>query len=61
MASVVNQTFIITVSKLVKQGGDASVMSDEQMISLMETLPTVVEGLLEDDKLVVEIGVSDDS
>jgi hypothetical protein len=61
MASVINQTFIITVSKLVKQGGDATVMSDEQMISLMETLPTVVEGLLEDDKLVVEIGVSDDN
>lgn len=57
MAKIANQTLQLTVSKLVKDRDDDSVLSDTQLLTLLETLPGVVEELLQDSTLVVEVGL----
>jgi hypothetical protein len=56
MAHIIQQTFLITISKLVKD--DASyhaICSTEQMHMLLDTLPGVVEQILDDASVVVEV------
>jgi len=56
MAQIASQTISISISKLVKDNeAPDSVLTSEQLLSLVETLPGVVEQLLEDNKLVIEV------
>jgi len=56
MAQIASQTITISISKLVKDHEALDiVMTSEQLLSLVETLPNVVEQLLEDNKLVIEV------
>ena len=58
MATIAQQTISISIARLVKSTDrEQSVLSDEQLMSLIENLPSVVEQLLDDDKLVVEINL----
>jgi len=58
MAKICSQTLHISVSKLARDEEDAAVLSDAQLLTLLETLPGVVEELLQDHKLVVEVQLS---
>lgn len=59
MAHIISQELTIVISKLVKTSqADHNVITDEQLLTLADTLPGVVESLLEDDQLVVEISTS---
>jgi antibiotic biosynthesis monooxygenase (ABM) superfamily enzyme len=56
MAQIISQEITIVISKLVKASQvDHIVITDEQLLTLAETLPGVVESLLEDEHVVVEI------
>jgi hypothetical protein len=56
MAQIASQTITISISKLVKDHEALDiVMTSEQLLALVETLPGVVEQLLEDNKLVIEV------
>ena len=58
MATIAQQNISISIARLLKSTDqDQSVLSDEQLMSLIENLPGVVEQLLDDDKLVVEINL----
>lgn len=58
MAQIASQTISITISKLIKDDDSVdNVLTTEQLLSLFESLPGVVEQLLDDSKLLIEIGV----
>lgn len=55
MAQIVTQSFLITVSKLVKdQHSDIPVLSDEQVTNILETLPSILEEIIQDESAVIE-------
>jgi hypothetical protein len=44
------------VSKLVRTGhDDTNVLTDQQLVNLFETLPTVIEQVLDDNTVLVEL------
>ena len=56
MAQVVHTTFVITVSKLVKDSeAQTPVLDAEQAQLITDTLPGVVEELLNDSTVVIEV------
>ena len=56
MAQIIEQRITIVVSKLVRSGSeDASVLSDQQLVNLFETLPSVIEQVLDDNTVLVEL------
>jgi len=56
MAQIIEQKITIVVSKLVRSGSeDASVLNDHQLVSLFETLPSVIEQVLDDNTVLVEL------
>jgi hypothetical protein len=55
MAQIIQTTFVITVSKLVKDTAGAHLLDAEQSNMLIQTLPGVVEELLNDPALIVEL------
>jgi hypothetical protein len=56
MAQIVQQTFTIVVSRLVKdQHVDETACTSDQTQMLLETLPGVVEQILDSDSAVVEV------
>jgi hypothetical protein len=56
MAKIVQQTISITVSKLVKNDQeDESALTEEQLIAVVQSLPSVVEQLIDDTSAVVEV------
>lgn len=58
MAQIACQTISISISKLIKDDEQLeSVLSSEQLLALFESLPSVVEQLLEDSKLVIEVSI----
>jgi hypothetical protein len=58
MAQIACQTISISISKLIKDDEQlASVLSSEQLLALFESLPSVVEQLLEDSTLVIEVSI----
>lgn len=58
MAQIACQTISISISKLIKDDEQLeSVLSSEQLLALFENLPSVVEQLLEDSKLVIEVSI----
>lgn len=55
MAKIATTTISLNISKLVRNDEDeSSLLSEEQLLTLLETLPGVVEQLLDDSKLVIE-------
>ena len=58
MAKIVEQTITITVSKLVKSSHDADTpLTEEQLVTLVGSLPDLVEQLIDDDSAVVEVNL----
>ena len=56
MAQIIEQKITIVVSKLVRSGSeDASVLNDQQLVSLFETLPSIIEQVLDDNTVLVEL------
>lgn len=56
MAQIIEQKITIVVSKLVRSGSeDSAVLSDQQLVSLFETLPSVIEQVLDDNTVLVEL------
>lgn len=56
MPNIVTQTISIQISKLVKTNEtNAKAISDEQLITIVENLPEVLEQLIGDDRAIVEI------
>ena len=60
MAVIATQNIVISISKLVKNSESATALTDQQLVTLLETLPSLVEELVDDAKLIVEV-VSADS
>lgn len=55
MAHILQQNITISISKLVRtSSNNHSVLTDEQLQTLLDTLPSVVEQVLDDPSLVVE-------
>ena len=60
MATVATQQLTITISKLVKNSDPTSfAITDEQLATLLSVLPSLVEELVNDDKLIVEVDVDE--
>ena len=58
MARIVQQTISITVSKLVKNDQeDDSALTEDQLIAVIQSLPGVVEQLIDDSSAVVEVNL----
>ena len=56
MAQIVQTTFVITVSKLVKDSAVADpVLNADQIQLITDTLPGVVDELLADSAVVIEV------
>lgn len=56
MAQIINTTFVITVSKLVKDSaGYNTVLDSDQVLMLTETLPGILEELLSDTSAIIEV------
>jgi hypothetical protein len=56
MAQIIEQKITIVVSKLVRTGhDDTNVLTDQQLVNLFETLPTVIEQVLDDNTVLVEL------
>jgi len=59
MARIVQQTIALHISKLVRDSDDTPALSDEQLAAILETLPGVVDQILDDTSAVVEIELED--
>lgn len=55
MAQIVQQTFMIVVSRLVKDNSQEPACTEEQTQIMLETLPGVVEQILDSSSAVVEV------
>lgn len=56
MAQIIEQKITIVVSRLVRSGSeDTTVLHDQQLVSLFETLPSVIEQVLDDNSVLVEL------
>ena len=56
MAAIATQNIVITISKLVKNSElSEGALTDQQLTTLLETLPSLIEELVEDEKLIVEV------
>jgi len=56
MAQVIQSTFVVTISKLVKDTETAtSVLDADQTITIQQMLPGVVEEVLGDSSVIVEV------
>lgn len=58
MATIIEQTITIRFSRLVKSSEDnTNALADDSLVSLLETLPGVLEQLVDDQKVVIEVEV----
>lgn len=55
MAQIIQQTFTIVVSRLVKDHSQETACTEEQTQIMLETLPGVVEQILDSNGAVVEV------
>lgn len=56
MAQVIHSTFVITVSKLVKNNAaQHAVLDSDQIQMVTETLPGILEELLADSAAIIEV------
>lgn len=55
MAHIQQQTITVTISKLVRnQDALSQIVNSDQLAALLDTLPSVVEQILDDSSVVVE-------
>ncbi len=55
MAHIQQQTITVTISKLVRNQDELSqIVNSDQLAALLDTLPSVVEQILDDSSVVVE-------
>ena len=55
MAHIQQQTITVTISKLVRNQDELSqIVNSDQLTALLDTLPSVVEQILDDSTVVVE-------
>ena len=59
MAVIATQNIVISISKLVKNSESATALAEQQLVNLLETLPSLVEELVDDSKLIVEVESAD--
>ena len=59
MAVIATQNIVISISKLVKNSESATALAEQQLVNLLETLPSLVEELVDDSKLIVEVVSAD--
>ncbi len=56
MAQIISHSFVVTVSKLVKDSQkDTPIVSGDQLEVVHQTLPGILEELLSDPGLIVEV------
>lgn len=56
MAKLIEQSIVINLSRIVKDEDERStVVSDTQLIALIESIPELVEGMLSDPAVIVEL------
>lgn len=56
MAQIIQTTFVVTLSKLVKDNqADTPVLDAEQTSMIQQMLPGVIEEVLSDSNLIVEV------
>lgn len=56
MAQIIHTSFVITVSKLVKDSAaEQTVLDSEQIQMITDTLPGIVEELLSDSAAIIEV------
>ena len=56
MAKVIEQVLTVKISKIVKDNDSKSqVLTDEQLVSIIETLPTVCDDIIADPAVIVEL------
>ena len=54
MAQIIQKTFVVTISKLVKDNTAEQMLSDDQTQNILETIPSIIEELVADPSLIVE-------
>lgn len=58
MAQIVTQSFMITVSKLVKDTHmEDQILTEDQVNNILETLPSILEEIIQDSSVVIEASV----
>lgn len=56
MAKLIEQSIVINLSKVVKDSDDtALVINDTQLVSLLESIPELIESMLSDPTVIVEL------
>jgi len=56
MARVIEQVIAVKVSRLVKDGQERDlVLSEEQTVALLQSIPELAESLIDDESVVVEV------
>ena len=54
MAQIIQKTFVVTISKLVKDNTYAPLLSEDQTQNILDTIPSIIEELVDDSSLIVE-------
>lgn len=54
MAQIIQKTFVVTVSKLVKDNVESELLSADQTQNILEAIPSIIEELVADNSLIVE-------
>jgi len=54
MAKIIQKTFVVTISKLVKDNIDAQLLSTDQTQNILDTIPSIIQELVDDSSLIVE-------
>ncbi len=54
MAQIIQKTFVVTISKLVKDNIDAQLLSTDQTQNILDTIPSIIQELVDDSSLIVE-------
>lgn len=58
MAQIVTRSFMITVSKLVKDTHmEDQILTEDQVNNILETLPSILEEIIQDSSVVIEASV----
>lgn len=58
MAQIIQKTFVVTISKLVKDNTEQDLLTNEQTLNVLETIPTIIEELVADPSLIVETSLA---
>lgn len=54
MAQIIQKTFVVTISKLVKDHTQYHILTEEQTQHILDAIPSIIEELVADASLIVE-------